>query len=143
MPIKGQTVGRDTTLVVLTASGAMRLDGLLDFDCKQTTPDEHFKLLSGQNKHLPSYDGWTGTFSIKRDGPEIDQYFNQLEDDQRNGRPALPCSITDITQEPNGAISQYLYTDVTLFYEDSGQRAGTKSVTQKIKFTADRRITQS
>lgn len=86
------------------------------------------------------FDGWSGSFHIERRDSTVDDYFVQLEAAYYAGLNEQAASITDIKQEPNGAITVYRYFGVLLDLTDAGNWAGDATVKQAINFVAERRI---
>lgn len=140
MPQQGLSVGRDTTLVIQTPTGPLQIPKLTAFRKKQDTTQERVKLINGVSQHLRFFDGWSGSFSVNRSGPEIDSYFDQLETDYYSGINEQPCQIYETVSEPSGAISQWRYDGVVLSLDDGGEAAGDASVKLNLTFMASRRI---
>ncbi|SOY56855.1 hypothetical protein [Cupriavidus taiwanensis] len=140
MPQQGLSVGRDTTLVIQTPTGSLPIPKLTAFRKKQDTSQERVKLINGVSQHLRFFDGWSGSFSINRAGPEIEGYFDQLETDYYSGINEQPCQIYETVSEPSGAISKWRYDGVVLSLDDGGEAAGDASVKLSLTFMASRRI---
>ena len=140
MPLNGYSVGKDVTLTIVTPNGVMTLPKITHFRSKQDTIDEKKKPLDGITDFLRYYDAWSGSFTVERTDSTLDDYFAALEANFYAGLTEGPVSITETIQEVSGAVSQYRYTRVLLKYEDAGEFAGDKSVTQSLSFVAGRRI---
>lgn len=144
MPLNGYSIGRDVTLVVtLPQGGTLNLGKVIDFNPQQQTTDQDITDVTGITDRLRFFKGWTCSFSLERRGPEMDQYFADLEANFYAGQDEPPCTAQETIVEPNGSVSQYRYERVLLKYDDSGTRAGDKSISQKISFFASRRIQQA
>lgn len=80
MPQNGYSIGRDVTIAVILPDGTpLRLGKVTGFMAKQDTTDQRIKPLDGTTDNLRFYDGWSGNFKLERRGPELDNYFEQLE----------------------------------------------------------------
>lgn len=139
MPINDFSVGRDITLTIVTATGTLRFSLLTDFQSKQDTTKKRIKGLDGKTRFVRFVDGWSGTLKIQRRDSTVDDYFAQIEENYFLGVNEKACSITDLKQEPNGALTQYRYIGVLLDLDDAGKWSGDDTVDQSISFVAERR----
>jgi hypothetical protein len=140
MPVNSFSVGRDISLIINTASGPLSFNLLTGFTSKQDTTQTRIKGLDGKTRYVRFFDGWSGSFHIERRDSTVDDYFVQLEAAYYAGLNEQAASITDIKQEPNGAITVYRYFGVLLDLTDAGNWAGDATVKQAINFVAERRI---
>lgn len=140
MPQQNYSVGRDLTLVIQTAAGALSTNGITKFRSKQETTDVRVKLLNGITDHLRFFDGWSGSLDIERRDSTWDDYFSQLEANYYAGINEQPCQIYETHQEPNGQVTQYRYDGVMLSYDDAGEWSSDQTVRTNIRFMASRRI---
>ncbi|KLP38078.1 hypothetical protein [Enterobacter ludwigii] len=144
MPQNGYSIGRDTTIVVTLASGThLNLGKVISFTSKQKAKEQEITDITGTTDNLRFFKGWDGSFSLERRGPSLDQYFAELEANYFNGLDEPAATMQETITEPDGSVSQYRYERVMLKYDDSGERAGDKSVSQKVTFTASRRVRQA
>ena len=140
MPINNYSVGRDISLDIVGVNGAMGFSQIVGFQSKPDTTDQKIKGLDGITRHLRFPDGWSGSFDLERQNSLLDDWWSQIEANYYAGQNELPVTITETIQEVSGAITQYRYLQVLLTIEDAGSWAGDKSVKQKIKFVAARRV---
>lgn len=140
MPINGYSVGRDFTLVIQTATGPLSLNKITEFKSQQDVTDTRVKRMDGITDHVRFFDGWSGSFNIERQDPNVDRFFAQLETNYYAGINEQPAQIYETIQEANGAVSQYRYDGVLMTLADAGTRAGDATVKQAINFVASRRI---
>lgn len=143
MPVNGYSVGRDVSLAVILPGGqALNIggDSITNFKSKQDTVDDRRRPINGKRKIVRFFDGWSGSFAVDRQDSTLDDYFAALEAGFFAGQNEQPVSITETIQELSGALSQYRYTDVLMTFEDAGDVAGDKVVTQSVTFTASRRL---
>jgi hypothetical protein len=140
MPLNSYTVGRDIALNIIGPAGPLSFSQIVGFQSKPDTTDQKIKGLDGITRHLRFPDGWSGTFDLERQDSALDDYWAQLENNYYAGVNELPITITETIQEVSGAISQYRYLQVLLTIDDAGSFAGDKSVKQKMKFVAARRV---
>jgi hypothetical protein len=144
MPMNGYSVGRDVTLVLTLPTGAtLPMGKVTKFSSKQDTTNQKIKGLDGITDNLRFFDGWTGSFELERRGPEIDRYFSDAESAFYAGNDEATATLHQTITEPNGSVSQFRFERVLLSYDDAGDAAGDKSISQKVGFVASRRIQQS
>lgn len=140
MPINGFTVGRDISLDFNTATGPLTFGLITKFSKKQDTTEKKIKGLDGITRHVRFPQGWSGNIEIERQGPELDNYFAQEEDNYYAGIDEQGGTITETITEASGAVSQFRYIGVLLKFDDAGDSAGDETVKQKVSFLASRRI---
>lgn len=144
MPMNGYSIGRDVTITITLPDGtALDLGKITKFTSKQETDTQKIKGLDGRTDQLRFFAGWTGSFEAERRGPEVDQYFADLEANYYAGGDEPPATITETILEPSGAVSQFRYERVVLMYDDAGDKQGDKSVSTKLSFFAQRRVQQA
>ncbi len=144
MPQQGYSIGRDVTLAVILPGGAaLRLGKVTKFTAKQDTTDQRIKPLDGSTDNLRFYDGWSGSFMLERRGPEMDNYFEQLERNYHAGADEPPATMQETIVEPDGSVSQFRFERVLLKFDDPGEWSADKSVSQSVSFMAGRRIKQA
>ena len=140
----GYSLGNDVTLVVIKPDGTtLNLGKTTKFTAKQDDSMQTIAPLTGGTDHLRYFKGWSGSFDVERQGPELDQYFAQLEANFYAGIQELPVTLQQTIVEPSGAVSQYQFLKTILQYTDAGDWAADKSVSQKISFSSSRRIRQA
>lgn len=140
MPINNFSVGRDISLVIVTAASPIQFNLMTEFQSKQDSTRTRIKGLDGKTRYVRFFDGWSGSFKIERRDSTVEDYFVQLEAAYYAGINEQAASITDIKQEPNGSISIYRYFGVLLDLDDAGTWAGDATVKQSISFVCERRI---
>ena len=140
MPVNSFTVGRDTVLTIVTASGPLSLSLITGFQANQDSAEIKVKGLDGITRHARMFDGWHGSFSVERQDNTLDDYFAQLEAAYYGGVAEQPATITQTITETSGAVTQYRYLQVLLKYDDAGSYAGDSTVKQKMSFVASRRL---
>lgn len=140
MPINNFSVGRDISLTIVTPSGPINFNLLMDFQSKQDTTKKRIKGLDGKTRFVRFMDGWSGSLKLERRDSTVDDYFAQLEANYYSGVQEGGVSITDIKSEPGGNLTQYRYFGVLLDLEDAGKWSGEDTVNQTITFVAERRI---
>jgi hypothetical protein len=144
MSQNGYSIGRDVTIVVILPDGStLNLGKVTKWTAKQDSTDQKIKGLDGITDHLRFYEGWSGSFEMERLGPDLDQYFARLEANYYAGTDEPPATLQQTIVEPSGQVSQYRFERVLMKYDDAGDWAGDKSVTQKVSFLATRRTQQA
>jgi hypothetical protein len=140
MPLNNYSIGRDISLNIIGLNGPLNFAQVVGFQSKPDTTDQKIKGLDGVTRHLRFPDGWTGSLDLERQDSTLDDYWTQVENNYYAGLNELPISITETIREVSGSISQYRYVDVLLTIDDAGSFKGDKSVSQKVKFVAARRL---
>ena len=144
MPQNGYSIGRDVTIAVILPDGTpLRLGKVTGFMAKQDTTDQRIKPLDGTTDNLRFYDGWSGNFKLERRGPELDNYFEQLERNYYAGADEPQATMQQTIVEPGGGVSQFRYERVLLKFDDPGEWSADKSVNQAVSFMAGRHIKQA
>jgi len=138
MPVQGYSTGRDATLVITTPKGIIDVK-ILEFNSKQETKEGTIEPINGDVEHPLYFMGHSGSFKTQRNGPQVDDYFAQIEDDYFNGRAILPAYIQETIQEPDGSVSQWRFDKVTLQLADAGKYKADTPTEQTINFKAARK----
>lgn len=139
MPQNGYSLGRDISLNVQTQSGPLVINRITGFESKQHTSGTSVKRLDGINDPLRFFEGWSGTFSVERADPVVEDYFIQLEENYYAGLNEQPATILETITNPDGSTSQYRYERVIMSFDDAGTWKGDATVPLKIGFTAARK----
>lgn len=139
MPSNNFSTGRDITITVVTASGPLFLNLITNFQKKQDSTETKIKGMDGKTRFVRFFDGWSGTIKLERRDSTMDDLFAQLEANYYQGLNEQACSITEVIQEPNGAITQYRYLGVLLKFDDAGDASGDSTIKQTVSFVAERR----
>ena len=144
MSQNGYTLGRDNTIAVILPDGTtLQMGKITNWTAKQDVSDQKIKGMDGVTDHLKFYEGWSGSFSIERRGPDLDNYFAKLESNYYAGVDEPPAIMQQTITEPNGQVSQFRFERVILKYDDAGDFSGDKSVHQKVSFLATKRVKQA
>ena len=143
MPQQGYNIGRDVSLAFILPTGlTLRFDKVTRWNAKQETTDQRIEGLDGDTDHLRFYKGWNGMFNIERRSSIIDDYFAQLEANYYAGLDEPYATLQQTISEVNGSVRQYRFERVLAKYDDAGEWASDKSVTQMVSFMAARRVKQ-
>ena len=141
MPFNSFTTGRDVSLDVITSTGPLRLPTTTTgFEAKPVYNRLKSKPLGAPPLEAAIPDGWEGTISMDRRNSAVDDYFVGVEAGYYAGQNILNSSITETIAEADGSISTYRYLDVSLRYDESGNKTGDNKVEQKIGWFASRRV---
>lgn len=144
MSQQGYSIGRDVTLVVILPDGSsLPLGKVTGFSSKPDTSTQKIKGLDGVVDNLRFYEGWSGSFTTKRRGPELDSYFAQAESNYYAGADEPPAVLQQTIAEPDGTVSQFRYERVILNLDDAGDWSADKEVDVKVSFMASKRIQQA
>ena len=140
MPLNGFSVGRDVTTTISTSDGTLSPTLITAFTSKQEQTTTKVKGLDGVTRTLVFPDGWSGSFDMDRQDSTLDDFFANAEANYFAGLDSSTATIMQTVSEPNGAVNQYQYTGVVLKFDDAGSWKSDAAVTQKLSFTAERRI---
>lgn len=140
MPLNGFSVGRDVSLDIVGAAGAIQFSMITGFRSKPDITDAKVKGLDGITRHVRFPDGWSGSFSIERQDSTVDDYFAQIEANYYAGLNEIPVTITETITEVSGAVTQYRYLQVLLKLDDAGDWKGDATIKQSVSFVAARRV---
>ena len=139
MPIARYNTGKDISLVIHTPDGDISFENATKFTTKPLYNDEKWKPITGETIHQRTPDGWEGEIDFKRKDAVIDRYVARREQDYYDNVDEMTGTILETIVEVDG-ITQFQYTKVLLTATDVGDWEGGKSVTQKLKWTASRRL---
>ena len=141
MPINNQSLGKDISFTVVTATRLLEFNGLTDYDIKPMFSDLKHKDLDGTTTYAYVPDGWTISIKLERRDQALDRYFAQLEASYYAGRrpPARLDPRVD-PRRPTARSSQYRYTNVVLKYDDAGNWKSDSFVAVSLTGMASRRV---
>ena len=140
MPINGQSLGKDISFTVVTATGTLAINGKTDYDIKPQYTELRHKDLDGTTTHAYVPDSWTISIKVERRDQTIDRYFAQLEASYYAGVNLVPGTILETIQEADGSVSQFQYTGVVLKYDDAGNWKSDAYIPISLTGMASRRI---
>lgn len=141
MPVNNFNVGRDMTLQIVGYDGTIQNFTLqTSFDSKQETHSIKITGMDGTVRFLELPAGWNGSFGYDRQNRQLDDYFANQETEYYSGLNVQAATITETISEVDGSTSQYRYTGVVFKLDDAGSWQGDKQVTQKMSFSASRRL---
>lgn len=133
MPVNGQSVGQDYTIGLYDFNTAtdVPLGSVQDF--KESALKHDIKNMPYNQVPVYGYipDGYSGTFTIVRTGPALENLHLQIKNNFNNGKSILAGYINQTINESGGAQSRYQYINVVFFLTDSG----TVQRDQNIKMT--------
>jgi len=135
------TIGKDISIDVTLPNGQiLNIDRVTMFDKRQETSRLASKGMDGIHRRAEIPDGWSGTISIDRGGPSIDNFFAALEANYYATGQLGVVRITETIQDTDGTTTQFRYDGVALKLSDAGSSSADKYVSQKIDWTAAKRI---
>lgn len=145
MPYDNFSLGKDVTLNVNTPTGPLVLPvTTTGFESKPEYSTIKSKPLStGKNLEVAIPQGWRGTITLDRRDNTIDAFFGAQEAGFYAGQNVLTATITETIQEKNGTVSTWLYTKVSLKFDEAGKKEADQKITQTIGFFATERVLQS
>jgi hypothetical protein len=139
MALNNFSVGRDTQLVVIGASGRVDLSHVTGFEARQVTQSVRVDRLDGRQMGAELPKGWEGSFDIERGNSAADDFISSAEQSYYNGSHPVLGTMYQYITETDGSTSTYQYDSVTFRLSSAGQWKGDSSVKQKLDFFASRR----
>jgi hypothetical protein len=140
MALNNFSVGRDTQLVVIGASGRVDLSHVTGFEARQLTQSIRVDRLDGKQMGAELPKGWEGSFDIERGNSATDDFISTAEQAYYNGSQPVLGTMYQYITETDGSTSTYQYDSVTFRLSSAGQWKGDASVKQKLDFFASRRL---
>jgi hypothetical protein len=140
MALNNFSVGRDTQLVVIGASGRVDLSHVTGFEARQLTQSVRVDRLDGKQMGAELPKGWEGSFDIERGNSAADDFILATEQAYYNGSQPVLGTMYQYIAETDGSTSTYQYDSVTFRLASAGQWRGDASVKQKLDFFASRRL---
>jgi hypothetical protein len=141
IPVNDFNIGNDWAIDLFDplTGGIQSFSLVTGFTKQQDTTEVSSNALDGlvRRAHLPG--GWSGTITVDRANPNIDNYFAAREDAYYQGRVQPPCTITETITEVGGGISQFRYEGVSFKLDGGGNAQGKDKVEMSVAFTASRR----
>jgi hypothetical protein len=132
-------VGSDTTIVI-TANGTTLVSLILtSFEARQITTRLKSVAITGVNRYRELEEGWEGTLDWDRADSSLDDFFAAKEAGRYAGQEPPVIQFNETTTNPDGSISQFRYTGVTMKFESIGKRSGDAKVDQRVTWTCSRR----
>jgi len=133
-------VGSDTTITMLVNGVPLTSQILTSFNARQITTRLKSVAIDGRNRYRDLEEGWEGDLAFDRADATLDQFFAAKEAARYAGQQPPAVYITETTTNPDGSISKYRYTGVTMRFDDIGQRQGDRKVEERVSWAASRRI---
>lgn len=133
------SVGRDTQLVVISASGRIDLTHVTSFESRQLTQSVRVSRLDGTQMGTALPKGWEGSFELERGSSVVDDFIASSEQLYYNGGSITPATMYQYITETDGSTSTYQYDGVTFNLANAGLWKGDSSVKQQLEFFATSR----
>jgi hypothetical protein len=141
MPISGLSIGRDVTWKINTAQGPIVFsqDHITSFE---SAPDAELKKYLGVSGIITPavfHVGHSIKMDIVRVGDTLDRYWAVAEAAYFAGIDLPGGMIYETIQEPNGTVSQFVYTNIQLKVDTFGEKTGNNWISIKFSGYAARR----
>lgn len=141
MPANNRNTGRDYSIDIATASGALPLPPTVtSIDMKPKYKTIYSNPINGVPAETNIPDGWEGTIEFERNGSAFDTFFAALELAYYSGQNLQPGTANEIIQEPNGGVSQFRYLNFVIRLDDPGQWKGDTLVNVKLHCFASNKV---
>lgn len=137
MPAQDFNIGRDVTLDVYDPNaGLLRFKLMTEFDHEPQFKHLESHALDGVPRFAAIPAGHKLVFQFDRGSSDADDYFCQREVDYFTGQVLPQVSITETITETDGRITQYRYTNVSLYPTKGGTWKGDSLVNQTMEAMA-------
>jgi hypothetical protein len=133
-------IGSDTVISIVSNGVIIASSILVSFNAKQKTALLTSKAITGRNRNLHLEEGWEFDFVYDRADGVWDAYFAAKELARYSGQAAPVIVITETTSNPDGSITSLQHGDVTLKFDDIGDRSGDALVKEKISGVSGYRL---
>ncbi|HNC11734.1 MAG TPA: hypothetical protein PLF59_08175 [Cyclobacteriaceae bacterium] len=137
--LDGLSTGASSKLVITGPDGVENFIQLESFTSREDSPIIKKVAMDGTVRNAKLPQGWSGTLTFLRGGPQIDNYINEFARNYRLGGDQLNLTITHTINELDGSVTKFTYSGVVLELTDAGNWSGTDIVSQTINFTATAR----
>jgi hypothetical protein len=132
--------GIDTTLTIITQNGPLSISIQTSFDCKQMVTSLRSKGLNGNNYFAEIPMGWEANFKLDKASDSVDAFFAAIESDYYNGGNITGATVSQLTNNPDGSVSEYTLIDGAFKFDNAGEWAGDKKVEQTFSLKANKRL---
>lgn len=140
MPLNGLTSGIDHKLTFTDINGVQNFQIIENFTSREDATTDKIIAMDGTVRHPKFHQGWSGSFTLERNGPFMDNYIALQEAGYYLGQDQIPITITETITENDGTVSMYQYTQCVVTLEDAGNYSGTEIVKQNVTFMGARKI---
>lgn len=132
-------LGRQHQAVLIGPYGRIDMPKVTSFRCKQKVKKEEVTPLNSppEEQHIPQ--GWEGSFELVRTGRGIEDTFSRMEREFWAGTPIPYSTLYTYFAERDGSVTAYVYENVSIALEDSGDMKASESIKQVISFSASER----
>lgn len=135
------SLGKDVSVDVVLPDGRhLNLGNVTGFDPKPITKELASSGIDGVPRHAVVPEGWTLTFDVDREGPNVDNWWAAFEVAYYSGNVLYNATILETIDEPDGSISQWRYVGCALKLDDAGARKSDNYIKMKVTGKASHRI---
>lgn len=135
------TIGREVTVEIVTPEGNLVIppDAITAFTFRSNTNDLERRPLNRPRQRDRHPDGYEGSFSIDRTGPEVERWWAQVEADFNRGLRQQRGIILDSTREIDGSVTEFRFEECVFTLTEFGERTANGYISMTIEFTAEGR----
>jgi len=136
MSQSGITLGPDIKLTVRDENGVYLFNDIIqEFMYKWDSENRKVKTL-GKVYPITFIDNVSGSFSVIRRTPELEQYFVTKYQRYQSGITIPDLFIQGLLQNPDGTISTYNFNQVVMSLDDAGTYTRDNEVVMRISWQA-------
>ncbi len=139
MALTAFSIGRDTQLIVMGASGRLDISHVTAFESRQITNPIRVSCLDGTQLGAELPKGWEGSFEVERGSSALDDFISSMEQDFYTGGGTTPGTMYQYITEVDSSTSTYQFDGVVFKLASAGSWKGDSSVKQKLEFYATRK----
>lgn len=134
-------LGLQTHVILVTPEGAnLDLGIVTEFQFKEETSEVTVAPLNSPPEHEYVPQGYSGSFTVTRRGPDVEEFFASRAMKFWNGARMGYCKIYQFTRERDGTESAFQFTNVAVTLTEGGSYKATEAVSMNISFKASDRI---
>ena len=134
------TIGRNCQLVLLWSGSRVDLRDVTGFNASQEVKHQRADPLNSTPIEFTTPSGWRGEFLVDRGNSAVDDLIASIESAFWSSGTIGFGTIYQYVTEPDGSLSTYEFTGVSLVLSSAGSYQADVIVRQKIAFFASQRV---
>ncbi len=134
------TIGRNCQLVLLWNGTRVDLSDVTGFTASQEVKHQRADPLNSTPVEFTTPSGWRGEFTIDRGNSAVDDLVAAIESAFWSAGTIGSGTIYQYVTEPDGSLSTYEFSGVSLVLSNAGNYQADVIVRQKIGFFASQRV---
>ena len=136
----GYSLGSDTSVVIIGATGRINLPIVTSFESKQVTSTVKVRPVQGAPLQDEVPEGWELMWECVRNGPALDNLITTAEATFYATGTLSNATVFQYINEPDGSQSSWQYSNVSLKLTEGGTYKGGEDVKQKFSGFASTKL---